>query len=291
MARAPQSFARYMSVSTEAEAWGVVVRAGGCIINEPGEAYPPAGHPSDHAFTWEHGRVLGGWQLVVITEGEGFFDEKPVGAGDVIFVTPGRWHRYRPSEKTGWTEMWVELEGDVMARLTAKGVLPAECGVVRPVQFDELKEAVAAVHREIGASAGAGRPAELGALAMRVLGLLTAKTADSGSRLNRAVKAAERMLAERLDEPPSMPALARKLGVNYASFRREFARQAGMAPQQYLMRLRLERAQRMIGTTPFTLEAIAEQLGFSSAFHLSSAFKKRFGVSPTVWRRGAGGRA
>jgi AraC-like DNA-binding protein len=280
-----------MSVSTEAEAWGVVVRAGGCIINEPDEAYPPAGHPSDHAFTWEHGRVLGCWQVVVITEGAGFFDAQPVGAGDVIFVTPGRWHRYRPSEKNGWTEMWFELEGDVMARLTAKGVLPAECGVVRPVQFDELKEAVAAVHREIGASAGAGRPAELGALAMRVLGLLTAKTADSGSRLNRAVKAAERMLAERLDEPPSMPALARKLGVNYASFRREFARQAGMAPQQYLMRLRLERAQRMIGTTPFTLEAIAEQLGFSSAFHLSSAFKKRFGVSPTVWRRGAGGRA
>jgi transcriptional regulator GlxA family with amidase domain len=64
-----------------------------------------------------------------------------------------------------------------------------------------------------------------------------------------------------------------------------------MAPRQYLMRLRLERAQRLIGTTPFTLEAIAEQLGFSSAFHLSAAFKKRFGVPPAVWRRGAGGGA
>lgn len=278
-----------MSVSTEAEAWGVVVRAGGCIINEPGEAYPPAGHPSDHTFTWEHGRVLGCWQVVVITKGSGVFDGQPVGAGDVIFVTPGRWHRYRPSGKTGWTELWVELEGDVPARLTAKGVLPDGCCVLKPVQFEELVEAVAAVHREIGESAGAGRAAELGALAMRVLGLLTAKNVDTGSRLNRAVKNAERILAERLDEPPSMPALAWKLGVNYASFRREFTRRAGMAPRQYLMRLRLERAQRMIGTTPFTLEAIAEQLGFSSAFHLSAAFKKRFGVSPAVWRRGAGG--
>ncbi|HSI10260.1 MAG TPA: AraC family transcriptional regulator [Rariglobus sp.] len=280
-----------MSVSTEAEAWGIVVRAGGCIINEPGEVYPPAGHPSDHVFTWEHGRVLGCWQVVVITEGEGIFDGQPVEAGEVIFVTPGRWHRYRPSEITGWTEHWIELEGDVLKRLTAKDVLPDECCVLRPVQFEELTEAVAAVHREIGESSGAGRPAELGALAMRVLGLLTAKTAEPGTRLERAVKAAERMLADRLDEPPSMPALARKLGVNYASFRREFARRVGMAPRQYLMRLRLERAQRLIGTTPFTLEAIAEQLGFSSAFHLSAAFKKRFGVSPAVWRRGAGGGA
>ncbi|MBC8040670.1 MAG: AraC family transcriptional regulator [Opitutaceae bacterium] len=291
MPRTLLSFARYMTVSTEAEAWGVVVKAGGCIINEPGETYPPAGHPSDHAFTWEHGRVLGCWQVVVITEGEGFFDAQPVRAGDVIFVTPGRWHRYRPSAQTGWTELWVELEGDVLARLTAKGVLTEECCVLRPVQFEQLKEAVAAVHREIGESAGAGRPAELGARAMRVLGLLTAKAAETGTRLDRAVKAAERVLAERLDEPPSMPALARKLGVNYASFRREFARRVGMAPRQYLMRLRLERAQRMIGTTPFTLEAIAEQLGFSSAFHLSASFKKRFGVSPAVWRRGAGGSA
>lgn len=286
MKRADESFARYMSVSTEAEAWGVVVRAGGCSVNEPGEIYPPAGHPADHAFTWEHGRVLGGWQVVLIVKGAGVFDAQPVRAGDVIVVVPGRWHRYRPLRRTGWTELWVELGGDVLARLAEKGVLPAECRVMRPAKGAEMADAMRALHREIKESGGE-RPAELASLAVRMLGVLAERKKEVGTRLQRAVKRAERLLAERLTSPPSMPALARELGVNYASFRRLFAKRTGMPPRQYAMRLRLERAQRMIGATPLTLEAIAEQLGFSSAFHLSAAFKAHFGVSPTTWRSGS----
>jgi len=289
MKRPSKSFARYLSVSTEAEAWGVSVKAGGCIVNEPGEKYPPAGHPADHAFTWEHGRVLGGWQVVFIGKGGGVFDALPVKAGEVIWVTPGRWHRYRPSQSTGWTEYWVELGGEVLTRLTLKRVLPDECGVLRPVKLGEFTEAMAALHRAINASPAGAQPAELAALALRLLGLLTDREPEAGSRLERAVRKAERVLAERVGEAPSMPVLARELGVNYASFRREFARCVGLAPAQYMMRLRLERAQRLIGATPFTLAAIAEQLGFSSAFHLSAAFKKHFGVSPAVWRRGQAG--
>lgn len=286
MLRAVKSFARYLSVSTEAEVWGVVVRAGGCIVNEPGESYPPAGHPADHAFAWERGRVLGGWQVVLVVRGGGFFDEQPVSAGEVIFLVPGRWHRYRPSPQTGWTELWVELSGDVLARLTVKGLLPSECRVMRPAKGGELADTMGALHREIMDSGGE-QPAELAALALRVLGGLTGRVKADGTRLQRAVKKAERLLAARLARPPSMPALARELGVNYASFRRQFARRVGMAPRQYVMRLRLERAQRMIGATPLTLEAIAEELGFSSAFHLSAAFKSHFGMSPALWRSGS----
>ena len=235
--------------------------------------------------------MLGGWQVVLITAGKGVFDAQPVKAGEAIFVAPGRWHRYRPSATIGWTEQWVELGGDVLARLTAKGVLPEECRVMRPVKFGELAEAMTALHRAINESGAGAQSAELAGLALRVLGLLTEKEPEAGTRLERAVRKAERLLAERLGEPPTMPALARELGVNYASFRREFARRTGMAPGRYVMRLRLERAQRMIGTTPFTLEAIAEQLGFSSAFHLSAAFKKRFGTPPTLWRQGRADRS
>lgn len=264
----------------------MVVRAGGCIVNEPGAAYPPAGHPADHVFAWERGRVLGGWQVVAITQGGGYFDAEPVKAGDVILITPGRWHRYRPSAETGWTELWVELSGEGLERLTAKGVLPRECAVLRPAKFDELAEALSALHRAMNEGGAQATAAELASKATRALGLLTRRAAEEGTRLERAVRKAERMLAEHAEAPPSMPALARELGVNYASFRRVFARSTGLAPRQYAARLRLEKAQRLIGETPFTLEAIAERLGFSSAFHLSAAFKKQFGVSPATWREG-----
>ena len=37
----------------------------------------------------------------------------------------------------------------------------------------------------------------------------------------------------------------------------------------------------MIQQGVYTLEGIAEQLGFSSAFHLSTAFKNVYGMSPS----------
>lgn len=290
-----QEFARYLAISTEAELWGVGVRAGGRIINEPGMAYPPAGHPQDHAFSWKRGRVLGGWQVVLITAGEGEFESQTrkggaqrVVAGEAIWVVPGRWHRYRPAVRTGWTELWVELGGTVPAALMAKGVLPEECRVLRPSRPEALRAAMVDLHNALTDKAVELTLAESAALGVRLLGLLVERAPREGARLEQAVRRAERMLAERLAESPAMPAIARELGVGYAGFRRAFLRHTGTAPRQYLLRLRLERAQRLVGAGAFTLAAIAEQLGFSSAFHLSAAFKKHFGRSPAAWRTGTG---
>jgi AraC-like DNA-binding protein len=88
--------------------------------------------------------------------------------------------------------------------------------------------------------------------------------------------------------PPAIPGLARELGVAYSYFRREFKRHTGLAPYQYVRRLRLEKARRLIGGSSESLQSISEQLGFASPFHLSSAFKKQYGQSPDHWRRHRG---
>ena len=287
----------YRTVSIKLRAWGVTVRAGGRIMNAPGETYPPEGHPADHSFAWRHGRVLGVWQVLFIAAGIGEFDRRrqdgqslSVGAGDAILIVPGQWHRYRPNTSTGWTEYWVELEGSVLADLTVAGILPGQCVVLRAAQTEGLGKTMRALldllaRHENGEGQGETE-AELASLGLCLLGMLTAKTPGETAPLERAVRKAEQILADCLNNPPSMPRLARSLAVSYAGFRREFKRRTGLAPRQYLLRARLELAQRLIGATPLTLEAIAERVGFSSAFHLSSAFKVHFGVAPTVWRRG-----
>jgi AraC-like DNA-binding protein len=47
----------------------------------------------------------------------------------------------------------------------------------------------------------------------------------------------------------------------------------------------MQRAQRMLGASGESLKQIADRLGFSSAYHLSSAFKAEFGMAPSLWRR------
>lgn len=288
MPSAAPDYAKYLPATNDGEVWGVAVRAGGRITNAPGKPYPPTGHPADHAFAWEHGRVLGAWQAVLVQAGGGEFEGRRRGgveavrAGDLLWITPGQWHRYRPAARGGWTEIWVELDGPVLGRLTEAGLLPAQGGVRRGLDAQALGAAILRLHAGLDAGDAAAQAAD----AIRLLGLLRGREAGEDAPLVRAVRRAERLLAERIEEPPAMPALARELGVGYAGFRREFKRRTGVAPRQYLLRLRLERAQRLLGSTPAKLEEIAERLGFSSAFHLSAAFKARFGIAPAVWRRG-----
>ncbi len=294
MLKTPDDLARYLPVSDEQSAWGLSLRGIGRITNAPGAPYPPKGHPGDHAFTWKHGRVLGAWQLVLISAGGGECEfgrgggVRPVPTGSVIVVAPGQWHRYRPTADTGWSERWIEFDGRTVRDLSEAGLLPRHGNV----RMTNNLPAMLDLWEELAGMVGGGNrnatPAEIAAALLRLLGWLAAPPETRASPPARAVRRAEHILAERLDAPPSMPALAREVGVSYAVFRREFRKRTGRSPRRHLLDLRLERARRLIGNTPMRLEAVAEQTGFSSAFHLSAAFKKRFGVSPAVWRRGQG---
>lgn len=81
-----------------------------------------------------------------------------------------------------------------------------------------------------------------------------------------------------------VPQLAAESGFCETRFRREFKKTTGFSPAQFILRTRLHTAVAMIQQDIYTLEGIAEQLGFSSAFHLSTAFKKVYGKSPSRWQ-------
>ncbi|MFH1499650.1 MAG: AraC family transcriptional regulator [Verrucomicrobiota bacterium] len=286
---APTSdIARYLPVSLEEKAWGVGVRGIGRITNAPRTPYPPAGHPVDHAFDWRHGRVLGAWQLVLVVAGGGECEfgrdggVRRVEAGSVIIIVPGQWHRYRPAARTGWRELWIEFDGETPRRLTEAGLFAAR-GEVRSLT---APEAAAEAWSVLLRSLDEGRPAEQAAAMLQLLGQVIARDHAGESPMARAIRRATHILTERLHAPPTMPELAREVGVGYAVFRREFRKRTGLSPRRHLLHLRLERTRRLIGTTPLRLEAVAEAVGFSSAFHLSAAFKARYGVAPAVWRRG-----
>ena len=97
---------------------------------------------------------------------------------------------------------------------------------------------------------------------------------------------AEQYFGAHLSEPVNIAALARSLGIAYSHFRRAFKVHTGYAPWQYVLQLRLAHARRTLTTgDEITLDELAAHLGFSSAFHLSSAFKRAYGIAPTTWRK------
>lgn len=287
---APDYF-RYFAMTPAMKSWGLGVTAAGRTRVAPGAVYPSDAHPEDHRLDWEQGRVLESLQVVLIREGGGWLETKAggtrwIGAGMAFLLFPGAWHRYRPDAETGWRESWVEVQGPVVANLIRNGHLQPERHVMEHAIPEGIEELLERVHLMLLAEQPAPPPL-LAAAALEILARcsLQEKGASSSAGVDHAVARAVRHLAEHHAEPVNMEELARSLGVAYSHFRRAFRRHTGLPPWKYVIQLRLNRARRLLVSGDATLEEIAIRVGFGSAFHLSHAFKKAYGIAPDPWRR------
>jgi AraC-like DNA-binding protein len=100
-----------------------------------------------------------------------------------------------------------------------------------------------------------------------------------------------RMLHNHPAHPWTVGALAGRTGVSRAALARRFTELVGEPPMSYLTSWRLALAADLLREPDATLGAVARQVGYSSAFALSAAFKRVRGVSPQAFRAGASGAA
>ena len=68
-------------------------------------------------------------------------------------------------------------------------------------------------------------------------------------------------------------------------FARSFRRSTGVAPHEYLSRLRIEEAKRVMTTTKLPLADIALICGFGDQSYFTRVFSRCVGTSPGTWRR------
>lgn len=59
----------------------------------------------------------------------------------------------------------------------------------------------------------------------------------------------------------------------------------GLSLHRYLLSFRLEKAAELLLSKTYSIQLIAEKCGFSSSYHLSNAFKKKYGISPKSYRK------
>lgn len=94
-----------------------------------------------------------------------------------------------------------------------------------------------------------------------------------------------RRLHEHPGHPWTLATLAAAVGVSRSALARRFHEQVGEPPMRYLTQWRLALAADLLREPGSTLASVARQVGYGSAYALSTAFTRERGTSPRDHRR------
>lgn len=92
-------------------------------------------------------------------------------------------------------------------------------------------------------------------------------------------------LTENCEHDISIADVAQNAAMSERTFLRRFRRQIGTTPSEYLLKARLERSCRLLAESDLPVDKIARRSGMGNGSQLAKLFRKRFGVSPTEYRR------
>jgi AraC family transcriptional regulator len=87
-----------------------------------------------------------------------------------------------------------------------------------------------------------------------------------------------------LDRDFQLATLARAAGLSSFHFGRAFKQSTGYPPSQYFIRLRMDRARRLLRETSRPIIEIGLEVGYSSASHFAQVFRRESGVTPSEYR-------
>lgn len=110
--------------------------------------------------------------------------------------------------------------------------------------------------------------------------------------LQRPLAAVVDHLRDRWGQMPlrriSVDELAGAAGVSRSYLNRLFRDQFQTTPATALEALRCSRAETLLSHTVMPIGAVADQCGFADLYHFSHRFHRRYGLSPSAYRIGAG---
>lgn len=98
------------------------------------------------------------------------------------------------------------------------------------------------------------------------------------------VKAIE-IMERRIETPLRAPQLARQAGVSTRQLERLFLHYLGCSPTQHYIRIRLEKARKLLRHSTLSVLEIGLACGFTTASHFARAYRHHFSIVPSADRK------
>ena len=117
----------------------------------------------------------------------------------------------------------------------------------------------------------------------RALANGTASRAQYSAQIGRSLE----FIGNHLDRDLSLDELASVANMSKFHFAKSFRQAMGIAPHQYLVKLRVEKARKLLALRTMSVEDVAHRVGYLDKGHFAAQFRKIVGISPNRYREHA----
>jgi AraC family transcriptional regulator len=243
--------------------------------------------------------------LVAMTGGQRYVEVKhgrqwrgaPSGPGTVAVTSPGNVTeiRWRSKADAPIATVHIHIDAGLLHRFATQAAErdPGRIEVIDALaESDPLVESVGrALDRELAAPTAQGRlftdaaAQLLTAHLLRRYCALPIAPARTGATLSKRKLARVRDYVEaNIARPVTLDDLAGVACLSLYHFARAFKRTTGETPHDFVRRLKVEQAKRLLCETDLDIAAIAASLGYSSASHFALLFQGETGMAPAAFR-------
>ena len=125
---------------------------------------------------------------------------------------------------------------------------------------------------------------EENSILLQLITIVCRSSADNEAPIRSDILSAMEYMREHMQEQINFQTFAETLHLSYSRFAHLFTQAIGVSPQQYLLRLRLDRARGFLRDSSMSVSEVAESTGFNDPFYFSRMFSKAFGLSPRAFR-------
>lgn len=260
-----ETFTLGTTCSTRYQQWVINLTLGGrCLWRSGGREYDL--RPRHMLIL--RSAVAVDWRVPELTEEGAALGGTPHGEWNTT------WAMFHPSPRL---QQWLgaqDFEGDVAHLVLQEERL-----------FQQMRQGLLGMHRLF--TRGILHRDEWTLLALdRLVLTLHTETERRRARVDPRVRRALHCMHERYAEPLKIHDIAREAHLSVSHLSQLFAEQMGLAPVQYLERVRLDKAAGLLHFTAHSIGEIAWATGYRDADYFSRRFRRYSGQSPREFRKG-----
>ena len=221
-----------------------------------------------------------------IIEGSGFLDINGSRfmpkKGDTFITHPGSNHTYGSSSEDPWVKIWIGFKGQLADMLFAKYRLQNTFFIEACNVEAELKDIFNMAENEMHEDQ---RQMEAALLTHNLLHQIFSTMQFRTHALFDAVDRTIAYMRMNMHNMLSLDIIAEHVNKSKSQLIKLFKERVGETPYEYFLAMKIRRAQMLLHGSSYSVQQIAEDLGFHDAFHFSRTFKARTGDSPSNYRK------